>query len=171
MRQTFDFPPEINNHKLKRVKETTFLGVLLNENLSWKSHISHIASKISKSIGIIYKSSIYLTRLALRTLYFALVYPYLNYCVTIWGSTYLTNLNRLILLQKKVIRVLGNEDFYAHSSPIFKSLKILKFQDICLLNLGKFMFSYTHIIFFQKVSIISSYLLIKFTPTIYVVLV
>ena len=101
MRQTFDFPPEINNHKLKRVKETIFLGVLLNENLSWKSHISHIASKISKSIGIMYKSSIYLTRLALRTLYFALVYPYLNYCVTIWGSTYLTNLNRLILLQKK----------------------------------------------------------------------
>ena len=67
-----------------------------------------------------------------------------NYCVTIWGSTYPTNLDRLILLQKKVIRVLGNEDFYAHSSPIFKSLKILKFQDIYFLNLGKFMFSYTH---------------------------
>ena len=47
-------------------------------------------------------------------------------------------------IAKKVIRVLGNEDFYAHSSPIFKSLKILKFQDIYLLNLGKFMFSYTH---------------------------
>ena len=47
-------------------------------------------------------------------------------------------------IAKKVIRVLGNEDFYAHSSPIFKSLKILKFQDIYLLNLDKFMFSYTH---------------------------
>ena len=47
-------------------------------------------------------------------------------------------------IAKKVIRVLGNEDFYAHSSPVLKSLKILKFQDIYLLNLGKFLFSYTH---------------------------
>ena len=53
MRQTFDFPLEINNHKLKRVKGTTFLGVILNENLFWKSDVSHIASKISKSIRII----------------------------------------------------------------------------------------------------------------------
>ena len=50
-------------------------------------------------------------------------YMYKGYAI--WASTYPTNLNLLILLQKKVIRVLGNEDFYAHSSPIFKSLKIL----------------------------------------------
>ena len=57
MRQTLDFSLaiEINNHKLKRVKETTFLGVILNEKLSWKSHISYIVRKISKSVGIIYK--------------------------------------------------------------------------------------------------------------------
>ena len=53
MKQTVDFSLEINNHKLRRVKETTFLAVILNENFSWKLYISHIASKISKSIGII----------------------------------------------------------------------------------------------------------------------
>jgi hypothetical protein len=98
-----DLSVEINNHKLVRVKETTFLGIILDEHLCWKSHI---ASKVSKSIGIIYKSSFCLTRSALRTLYFAFVYPYFNYCITIWGSTYPSNLNRLILLQKKVIRIL-----------------------------------------------------------------
>jgi hypothetical protein len=60
-----DLSVEINNHKLVRVKETTFLGIMLDD-LSWKSHISHIASKVSKSIGIIYKSSFCLTRSALR---------------------------------------------------------------------------------------------------------
>ena len=85
-RQTLDLLLEINNHRLERVKETSFLGVILDESLTWKSHISYVASKISKSIGIIYRSSFCLIRLTLRTLYFALVYPYLNYCVIIWGS-------------------------------------------------------------------------------------
>ena len=76
-RQTLDLLLEINNHRLERVKETSFLGVILDESLTWKSHISYVASKISKSIGIIYRSSFCLTRLTLRTLYFALVYPYL----------------------------------------------------------------------------------------------
>jgi hypothetical protein len=138
-----DLSVEINNHKLGRVKETTFSGIILDEHLSWKSHISHIASKVSKSIGIIYKSRFCLTRSALRTLYFALVYSYFNYCsITIWGSTYSPNLNRLILLQKKVIRILCNVTFDAHTSPLFKSSNLLKFNDIYPLNLGKFMFSY-----------------------------
>ena len=56
-----------------RTKEVTFLGVILDEILSWKSHISHIASKISKSVGIIGRSSPCLTTLTLKTLYYSLV--------------------------------------------------------------------------------------------------
>ena len=65
-------------------------------------------------------------------------------CNYIYGAPRIPPTSIVLFYCKKVIRVLGNEDFYAHSSPIFKSLKILKFQDIYLLNLGKFMFSYTH---------------------------
>ena len=46
----------INNLLIKRDTITKFLGILLDENLTWKSHISYITSKISISIGIIYKS-------------------------------------------------------------------------------------------------------------------
>ena len=70
-----DLSVEINNHKLVRVKETTFLGIILDEHLSWKSHISHIASKVSKSIGIIYKC---LTRSAL------LYYTILRTCLSLF---------------------------------------------------------------------------------------
>ena len=65
-REEFDLNIEINGHKMTRVKEVTFLGVILDENLSWKPHISHIACKISKSIGIIGRSSPSLTKLALK---------------------------------------------------------------------------------------------------------
>ena len=70
----------INGHKLDQVKETIFLGVMLDENLNWKSEISHVANKVSKSVGIIHKSSFYLSTKSLRTIYFSLVYPYFFYC-------------------------------------------------------------------------------------------
>ena len=46
-----------NSQKIDQVKETVFLGVIMDENLSWRSEISHDANKVSKCTGIIRKSS------------------------------------------------------------------------------------------------------------------
>ena len=102
-REEFDLNIEINGHKMICTTEVTFLGVILDGNLSWKSHISHIAGKISKYVDIIGGSSPCLTTLALKTLYYSLVYPYFQHRIIVWGSTYPTNLNRLVLLQKRII--------------------------------------------------------------------
>ena len=139
-RQPLDLNLEINKCSLNQVSEVVFLGVVLDEHLSWKSHISHLAWKISKSIGIIFKSNSCLPRFSLRLLYYSLVYPYLQYCVTVWGSTYPSNLNRIILLQKRVVRCINKDAYDAHTDPIFKELRILKFNDIYLLNLGIYVF-------------------------------
>jgi hypothetical protein len=142
-RQTLDLDLEINNHKINRVKEVVFLGVILDENMSWKPHISHVARKVSKSIGIIYKLSFCFSKSALRTLYFSLIYPYLHYCVVVWGSTYPCNLNRIILLQKRTIRIINREAFDSHTDPVCKENLILKFENIYLLYLCKFMYLYS----------------------------
>jgi hypothetical protein len=52
-RQKFDLKLKINNNDINKVKEVCFLGVMLDENLSWKAHISHVAHKTSKSTNII----------------------------------------------------------------------------------------------------------------------
>ena len=96
----------MNGHTIIHTKEVTFLGVILDENLSWKSHISHIAGKISKSVGIICRSSSCLTTLALKTLYYSLVYPYFQYCIIVWGSTYPTNLNLLFYYKSVLLELL-----------------------------------------------------------------
>ena len=56
-RKTLDISIQIDNNAIEHVKETVFLGVILDEHLSWKPHILRVSRKISKSIGIIYKSS------------------------------------------------------------------------------------------------------------------
>ena len=141
-RRSYIFQILINKQQIDQVKETVFLGVIINENVTWKSEISHVANKVSKSIGMIQKSSFYLSSYSLRILYFSLVYPYFFYCNIVWASTYKTNLVRLVKLQKRAVRIIDKSHFNAHSDPIFKKLGILKFHDLNLLQLGQFMFSY-----------------------------
>ena len=102
----------------------------MDENLNWKSEISHVANKGSKCIGIIRQSNFYLSTTTLRTLYFSLVYPSFFYCNLVWASTYRSNFIRLEILQKRVIRTILKTTFDAHTDPIFQNLGTLKFHDM-----------------------------------------
>ena len=125
------------------VSETSFLCVPLDDNLTWKPHISLVANKISKSIGIIHKSSFFLiSRHSLHTLYNSTILPYLNYCTQVWGAAYKSSLQRIFILQKRALRIISKSKVDVHTDPIFKVLKLLKCQDIYLFQLGLFMFSF-----------------------------
>ena len=86
---------------------------------------------------MIYKSSFCLNKTSLCTLSYSLVYPYLHYCASVWGSTYQSNLKRLINLQNRVIRIVSRSSFDAHANAISVSLRILKFEDIIKPQIGK----------------------------------
>ena len=86
-----------NNQILSQKQHIKFLGVYINENLSWKTHINYICKKIAKSVGIIYQSRYLLSSATKLSLYYTLIYPYLTYCNIVWSSTYVTNLNRIHL--------------------------------------------------------------------------
>ena len=130
----------LSSHQISLTNEVSFLGVILDEHLSWKSHITHVTRKMSKSIGIIKKASFYLSKSTLLTLYYSLVYPYMQYCILVWGSTYPSNLRRIVLLQKRVVRIINKAVYDAHTEPMFNDLGLLPFQKIYLFHLGKFMF-------------------------------
>ena len=64
-RELLDVTVSINNMEIKRVKEVVFLGVVIEESMSWKPHIAQVASKVSKTI--LYKSSFILSKSSLHT--------------------------------------------------------------------------------------------------------
>ena len=130
----------INNVEIDEVKSAKFLGVQIDNKLTWSTQIKHVQSKISKSISIMYKVKHLLDTTALLTLYNSLVLPYLNYCVEVWGNTYPTNLARIIKLQKRAVRIIGNLEYTGHTNPVFIVLKLLKFEDIVKINTGVVMF-------------------------------
>ena len=97
----------IKNEPIKQDYKTKFIGVIVDEKLTWSEHIQYIKCKIAKGIGIISKARRLLKNETLRTLYYCFVYPYLNYCVEVWGDTFKTYLQTLVKLQRRVLRIIS----------------------------------------------------------------
>ena len=96
---------QINGSRISEVNETKFLGVIIDNKLSWSSHIMYISKKIAKGIGINLKARKVFNNETLFSLYYTFVYPYLNYCIHVWGKTYDTHLHHLIVLQNMYVCV------------------------------------------------------------------
>ena len=122
------------------MKFTKFLGVIINENLTWTDHIDTLKNKISKNIGVIRKLSKILPCEVLRTLYNTLIHPYFNYCNIVWGSQSGSKLDELFILQKKAVRIITKKKWNDHTSGLFKSTKILKIRDLNKFYVASFVY-------------------------------
>ena len=109
---------------------------MLDDRLHFKAHIKMVSSKISKNIGIFYRTRNFLSVNARTDLYYCFVYPYFLYANLIWGGCYPSLLEPLVRLQKRIIRIITGQNFLAHSSPLFRSTNILKIHDIHKFILG-----------------------------------
>ena len=130
----------MDNITLSKVSSIKYLGVIVDHKLTWIDHITYVKSKISKGIGIMYKARRYLNKISLKNLYHAYIYPYLTYCIEVWGSASKCHLNSLFLLQKKIIRIMTFSPYLAHTDPIFKDLTILPLDKIFIDRIGITMF-------------------------------
>ena len=131
---------KIDNIFIERVYEFNFLGLNINENLNWKTHINKIAHKLSKSIGILNKLKHFLPLRTKVLLYSSLILLHINFCILAWGH----KCERIIKLQKKVLRIITLSKYNSHTEPIFKKLKLLKVSDILKLQELKFYYKFTN---------------------------
>ena len=159
-----NFMLAINNKQLKREFCIRYLGILIDSHLNWKHHVECIVKKIRRSIGILSKLRYYVGLDILLSLYYALIYPFLTYGIIIWGNTYKTTLQPIYILQKRAMRLITFSRFDEHSSPLFKSLEIIKFLDLVTFHLAIFMYKYHNQLlpsvfnsFFTKISQIHTY--------------
>ena len=91
----------LDDTPLESVPEIKFLGITVDNKLSWKPHIASTCNTISRNIGVINRLKSHIPSSSLLTLYSSLILPYLNYGILAWGNTHKFLLDRLLLLQKK----------------------------------------------------------------------
>ena len=124
----------INNHQVARAESIKFLGVLLDENLSWKEHIKYTENKIAKNIGLLYRAKPFLNKKCLLSLYFSYIHSYINYANIAWGSTYLTNLKKINSQQKHAFRIIYNKKKFESARELLKLNKTLNVYKLNILN-------------------------------------
>ena len=112
----------IRGHEIEIVESTEFLGVYLDSGFTWRNHIDYIKGKIARGIGILYKARKYLKENTLITLYYSFIYPYLCYCIEVWGNTYKSYIEPFLRLQKKVPRIITGSKKLSDTAPLFNEL-------------------------------------------------
>ena len=135
----------IGGCEISQVSSTKFLGVLVDEHLSWKEHIHSVTNKVSRSLGIIKRIRDFVHQSCLLTLYYSLIYPYLIYCNIVWASTYPSNLHKLLITQKKFVRIATSSNYLAPSAPLFKKLNLLSVYDINTVQSCSFIYKCTYL--------------------------
>lgn len=131
-------PPKImlSGTEVEFVKCFDLLGIVLDPALNWKPHLNKISNKISKTAGILARLKRFLPKPILRTIYCSLVLPHLTYGVILWGP----KSDKIFKLQKKVIRIISNSKYNAHTEPLFLQMNLLKVDDIKRISELKFAF-------------------------------
>ena len=129
---------------LECVSQIKFLGITVDNKLSWKPHILNICKTLSRNIGIINKLKNHFPSTTLFMLHSSLILPYLNYGILAWGNSNNSLLDKILILQKKSLRIICNTPLRSHTDPLFQKHKILKIKDLYLFQLGQFMYKYNN---------------------------
>ena len=109
----------IRNNQIARTSKLKFLGVTFDENLTFKFHTHNISQKLSRCTAMLYKIRDFMPTEILRAMYYAHIYPHLQYCNPIWATTQVTHLNCINLIHKKIITKSSNLE---HTAPLFKGM-------------------------------------------------
>ena len=106
-RKQFDGEIKLNlsRKRLFPTDHVKYLGVKIDGNLSWKSHIDYLPLKLNRTNALFFKIRNLVNSSILRTLYFAIFESHLNYCSLAWSQN-CNSINHLFILQEKLLELL-----------------------------------------------------------------
>ena len=135
---------ELNRIKIFESTKIKYLGLILDNRLSFKFHISELSKKLSRSVGMLFKIRDFTQKSTLISLYHSIFNSHLTYGLPAWGHSTQTLLDRLNKLQKKAIRAISFASFSAPSKPLFKSLGLLKLDQLTYFKMASLLWDVDH---------------------------
>ena len=143
---TVDGPFELKmgGHIISRTKTYRYLGLIVDEKLSWAEHINEICSKLSQVAGVIFKIRNLLTREAMMLVYHSLVGSKLRYGLICWATANKFLLNKIIVAHNKIITYMTFEKRCTRMWPLYCRLKVLHLNIMIKIEYAKTMFKFKH---------------------------
>jgi len=128
-----DIQLSYKGNPITNMLSTGFLGLTLDNTLSWNLHIEQLSSKLNSACYVIRLLKTIISTKNLSTVYFAYVHSIITYGIVFWGSSPYSK--SIFKLQKRVIRIIMKVDNRVSWRELFKKLNILPLYSQYILSI------------------------------------
>ena len=139
-----NFQIAINNIVINRVNNIKYLGVWIDENLTWNIHVDKLVSKVQTLIGIFFRKKSIIPLSCRKNLYFALIYSALLYGIEVYGKATKCLLNPLLIKCNFLLRLLQNKPRLTNTKSLYSSYDTLPMNLLYKFYIYKLMHSITY---------------------------
>ena len=121
---------KICKFKLTLAKSVDYLGVTIDEVLSWNKQVCSLTQKLCRANAIISKLRHFVPLNACVSVYYSVFFSHILHGCLVWSYSNQGNIKKLEVLQKRCVRILTFSDFLTHAKPLFNQLNILQLDDV-----------------------------------------
>ena len=128
------------NKSIPRAYETKYIGITIDENLSWKKHVENVLKSLYKYFSLFYKMRQFVNNDLVRTIFYSCVYSRIQYGLEVYGTCNKTLLGKLQIIQNKLLRILGSKDRYYSTRQLHNDYDLLNIVEIRNMMILKFVY-------------------------------
>ena len=134
----------LNGNLISRVHVTKYLGMYLDEQLSWTHHVEYVINKLVKLRGAFYYIANVVDEHCIRQIYHAYVFPYIEYGIEVYGACGDTVMKKLQIEQNKLLQILYKKERRYETNKLYHEIKLLKCIDIYKFFIGLLVYKQQH---------------------------
>ena len=124
------FNLHINNNPLTPCTNAKLLGIIIDDQLCWKNHVEFLLRKTAPKLGLLRRLRFNLPSDLLQNLYMAIIQPFIDYCISVWGSCNKTHKQLIQKIQNRAVRIVsGNYDFSVRSSTLIEKMGWMNIEE------------------------------------------
>lgn len=128
----------VDNEALDQVEKTKFLGLVIDENLTWDEHVNLVIRKTSSGLYALRRLALSCNIETLKSIYYALIHSHISYGICIYGATIKRNMDKILIQQKRALRIIFNLKQSESVKHIFSELKIFTVYGLYIYETIKF---------------------------------
>ena len=121
---------KIGKDSIPRTEYTKYIGLIIDETLTWEYQVNEICNSLLKYFGIFYHIRNTISPSLARIIYFACIHSRVKYAIEVYGTASQSRINKLQILQNKLMKLLTRKDRLYSTNALHTDLNILKVKDI-----------------------------------------
>ena len=114
----------IDGNEIKKVESCKYLGVIIDQNLSWNTQVDYVKKKVIKSMYLLKRLRPYINQITALLFYKSVIQCQFDYCSTVWTNASKSYLSQLQTLQNRSLRIVMSVDYMFPSNRLYEALQL-----------------------------------------------